>query len=164
MKMLFISMIVVSILGHIGGQPHELLYLPLGEGLPISVGQECDFRLLRDHDFKRCRERAIDSWYTNDDSYRLKYMCCYNWDIFDCMDYAIQNLCSFQTSSLEYKNFLLRKEEWISYYEGYQCVDYKYGSAKCHFPGWAIALIIIAGLLLVGGAGFVIFLYRKNRL
>ena len=145
------------------GQSPELIYIPFRQSLTISVGYECDARLLQDTNFRHCLENAYEFWYTNDDYYRLKYSCCYNWDIFDCMEYSIKNLCSFKSYSIDYKNFMIKRDEWVIYYESYQCNVYKYGSAKCHFPVWAIVLIVIGVTLIVVSLIVVVVMVLKNR-
>jgi len=155
--------LIINILNVINSQSNEVLYLPLQDNLPISISYECDRRVLQDLSFKSCRETAYETWYTNNDDKRTKYSCCYNWDIFDCMEKSMADLCSLKSSSMEYRSFLMKRDEWVEYYESFQCNDYPFHSAKCRLPGWAIALIVIACILVVCGCVGVVFIVRRNR-
>jgi ABC-type antimicrobial peptide transport system permease subunit len=64
---------------------------------------------------------------------------------------AVQYRCSRTEYDYEdyYRNFAIRKEEMRNYLERYQCVDYEYGSIKCHFFWWVIAIIVIVGFVII---------------
>jgi hypothetical protein len=62
---------------HLGGQFGSLAF---------SVGRQCDIRIESDPEFQRCRTEAVVDWgSTTYTDRQIKYLCCYNWDIIDCM-------------------------------------------------------------------------------
>ncbi len=163
-KFISLFLITLCLLNDIDSQYNEVLYLPLQDNnLPISSGYECDKRVSQDPDFKKCRETAYETWYTNDDNKRTKYSCCYNWDIFECMEKTMAEVCYLKSSSMDYRSFIMKRDEWVNYYESFQCNDYKFRSVKCHFPGWAIALIVIGCLIIIGIIVGAVFMARRNR-
>lgn len=124
---------------------NDYQYRTVDHNLPISVSSECSRRLVNDRMFNECRDRTYDEWMrVNKYAKQIKYMCCYYWDIFDCMEVAISRLCVMRTSMTDdFMNFKSRKDELIRYYEIYlKCNDYTYGSVKCHFPVWGIVVIV----------------------
>jgi len=141
-------------MGHIGHDGHMGHVGQVGQfgSLAFSVGHQCDIHIESDPEFQKCRTEAIVDWgSTTYTDRQIKYLCCYNWDIIDCMETAVQYRCSRNEFDFEdyYKNFAVRKEEMRGYLEAHQCVDYEYGSIKCHFFWWVIAIIVIVGFVII---------------
>ncbi|XP_054152706.1 uncharacterized protein LOC128951484 [Oppia nitens] len=140
---------------------------PLGS-LAFSVGRGCDFRLENDGDYQKCRQEAIVDWggttYTDR---QIKYLCCYTWDVLDCMETAVQYRCAPGADyDMEdhFRNFAIRKTELRNSLERYQCVDYPYRSIYCHFYWWVILIICIVVLLVMLAVAAICYrLVRKSR-
>ena len=114
--------------------------------LPFSVGRICDIKVENDQDFQKCRTEALVDWgSTTYTDRQIKYLCCFTWDIVDCMEDTVQYRCSRQSYDFEdyYRNYAVRKEELRNSLERYQCIDYPYHSIRCHFFWWVIAIIVI---------------------
>jgi hypothetical protein len=79
------------------------------------------------------------------------------------MEKTMAEVCYLKSSSMDYRSFIMKRDEWVNYYESFQCNDYKFRSVKCHFPGWAIALIVIGCLIIIGIIVGAVFMARRNR-
>jgi len=129
----------------------------------IRLGETCDFQVNNDYEFQKCRSRAYEEWYTRDRMQIIKNSCCLDWDIIDCQQKSVQNLCYRSQYNDEYENFLYKKDDWINQNEKYQCKNYRYGSASCHFPIWAILLIVIGSFVVLVGLGTTCYCVIKKR-
>lgn len=93
--------------------------------LAFSVGRMCDARVENDPDFQKCRTEAVVDWgSTTYTDRQIKYLCCYTWDIVDCMETAVQYRCARREFDFEdyYRNFAIRKEELRNSLERYSQV------------------------------------------
>jgi hypothetical protein len=54
--------------------------------IPVRLGNDCDSRVNNDHEFETCRSRAFEDWNTYDRAQRIKYGCCFQWDLIDCQE------------------------------------------------------------------------------
>ena len=100
-----------------------------------------------------CVADSVSAWNSVDN--RQRAGCCISWDINDCILDAVYEKCD-QFTYNRIKRLLDQQNKEHS--KGL-CGDYVYGSYKCHFPVWAIILIVIFGLLVVGGTAFLICMY-----
>lgn len=124
---------------------------PFGS-LPFSVGRICDIKIENDESFQRCRTEALVDWgSTTYTDRQIKYLCCFTWDIVDCMETAVQYRCARQNFDFEdyYRNYAIRKEELKNSLERFQCIDYPYRSIRCHFFWWVIAIIVIVVFIVI---------------
>jgi len=130
--------------------------------IPVKLGNDCDLRVNNDHEFQSCRSRTFEDWSTYDRTQRIKYGCCFNWDIIDCQEKSVKNLCDRTQYEDEYKSFMAKKWEWVYQYEKHQCIDYPYGSASCRFPIWAIILIVFGCLVVIALLTSICIYVRKR--
>ncbi|CAG2175397.1 unnamed protein product, partial [Oppiella nova] len=115
LNILFNIILVPYFLGGYG--VYGYLELDTDKQIPIRLGNECDLRVSNDHEFESCRRRAFQDWNTYDMSQRVRYDCCYQWDVIDCEESSVYALCDRWQYDDEYKSYKQRKREHIDYFE-----------------------------------------------
>jgi hypothetical protein len=161
-NLLTILSIILFFLNDIDSSFNDALFSRLqnNNDSTLSLDNECDKRITRDEEFKKCRVSANETWFTNDHKNEPKNLCCYNWDIVDCIVKSIVEVCILNISSVDYRIIFGIRDEWINYHEKIHCKDYKYGSIKCQDPEWA--LIVFSGILFFGIFVFTAFFVRRK--
>jgi len=106
-----------------------------------------------------CNKEAYDDWKSTAESNKVKAGCCAIWDVIYCSIKKNKDKCSGDEIDAV-KKFLSDKGDEISKISG--CDGYVYGSAKCHFPWWAILLIVVGALLDIGVIAFVVFRFMRR--
>ena len=78
----------------------------------------------------------------------VKASCCAMWDARDCQLKAARKLCS---SDAVGELYMAWEEGILSWSQSNECWDYRfsYNSANCKLADWAIALIVVGGILVI---------------
>ena len=121
----------------------------------IIIDSVCERNI--ETDKTRCVAESVSVWDSVDD--REKAGCCMSWDINDCILDAVSEKCDRITYN-RIKRFVDQQNKDHS--KGL-CKDYTYGSYKCHFPVWAIVLIVVFGVAIVGVTAFLVCMYCYQR-
>jgi hypothetical protein len=87
---------------------------------------------------------------------RGKSDCCAAWKLLDCAEKKAKD-CSNKDELL---SFLKSSQSGL---ESTLCKDYKRDETFCGLPWWAILLIVIGCIAVVGGVGFFVYKKFKNK-
>ena len=122
----------------------------------IFIDKVCEHKIQNDK--IDCVRDSASQWEDIED--RERAGCCTSWDINDCILKSVSEKCDSITYN-RIKRFLDQQNKDHS--QGL-CENYVYGSYKCHFPVWAIVLIVVFGLItaLVTGFLFCFCFYQKQ--
>jgi len=148
----FIIVLLISLKSTISVQNDQKKEIDLN----FIIDTHCERNI--ESDKIRCARESISNWDSVDN--RERAGCCITWDINDCIIDAVNDKCDRVTYN-RVKEYLDKQNKENG--EGI-CSDYPYGSSKCHFPVWAIVLIVIFGLATILTACFVAcMIYSKNQ-
>jgi hypothetical protein len=111
--------------------------------IPIKLDINCKSLVTNDNDLRSCLKDMVKEWSTYDKSLKNKYECCFNWEIVDCQEVSVRQLCN----SSHVDDFRLKKSQWIEALETQRCNGYKYGQTYCRFPVWIISVIAVAFMI-----------------
>lgn len=122
----------------------------------INIDGHCEREIASDK--SRCLRESIADWDSVAD--RAKAGCCISWDLNDCILSAIQSKCDFVT----YKRIKRFLDQQNREHSESLCSDFPYGSFKCHFPVWAIVLIVVLVIAILIVCIFFVFMFcfRRN--
>ena len=121
----------------------------------VNIDGNCDRQI--DVDKSRCLRDSITAW--DSVANREKAGCCLSWDLNDCILSAIYSKCDIIT----YKRIRRFLDQQNKEHSENLCSDYPYGSYKCHFPIWAIVLIVAFSLAIIIVIGFFVFMFCYQR-
>ena len=100
---------------------HFLLIIYLSK----SISCDCDVEAIK----HECYKKISHEWpVTNKTDQPTKRVCCWHWDVFDCVELEACEQCSDQLSQEINDEFNHLKANLMNS----TCVDYPYGSMRCH--------------------------------
>ncbi len=102
---------------------------------------------------------AIDS---NNDTL-LRALCCLMWETYDCQLFIAQNHCDKSEFEDFYELWMTATEYWTRN-EIFCDLDFPYGTPKCYFPFWIIAVIITVCVIILSIEGFLILRYYRRKI
>ena len=86
---------------------------------------DCDIDAIK----RDCYDKINKEWpVTNKTDQPVKRICCWHWDVFDCVELASCDQCSTQQSQDIQREYNHLKDNLMNK----TCVHYGYGSNKCH--------------------------------
>jgi len=119
---------------------------------------------------ENCYQLAIDNWEyhykisidSNNDTI-MRATCCLMWETYDCQLFLAQNFCN----KSEYEEFY---DLWISatnYWTNNEVFcnnEFPFGTPKCYFPIWIIAVLITVCLVILLVQVIVMFHHYRRRI
>lgn len=110
-------------------------------------------------DINTCVDRIFTKWISDEDS-DGRDMCCAIWDSLRCIKYH-----TFHCESIDREQILSIIKAIKHDAEENDCQHYKHGSSSCHFPLWAVLVIVLSGFLfvIIVVSGIFYYLYRNRK-
>jgi hypothetical protein len=121
--------------------------------LIASGGNKCQHEVEK---YQRiCAVKVNNECDVNTNETDLLKKCCSGWDKVDCYINKLDDIseCTAQDREGFRKIFM----DEIKEFEMEVCKDYPHGSPKCNFPWWAVALIVVGGLVFVALVALLIY-------
>ncbi len=121
------------------------------------IQSQCDIDSIRNE----CFAEATEIWPLTNASHQTPHrICCWHWDVFDCVEMAACNSCTQDQEILIEKEYNDEKSKL----KNGTCVDYPYGSVKCHIPIWFYALVFNISCLTIASLYLIITYCRRIKM
>jgi len=118
------------------------------------IYSDCDIESLK----RDCYSQITKKWpLTNESNQSPHRICCWHWDVFDCVEVAACQSCAQDQEIIIENQYNKEKQKLMNG----TCQQYPYGSIKCHYPTWFYAMIF-SGTCLIIAVTYLIFTYCKR--